>query len=207
MTFPFANRGLYAFTQSEGNMSVTIINDVHTVLKGGVAVIQYRNKNTQDSIDLANEILTLCKEHQVPLIINDDAKLAQKIGANGVHLGKNDGEIAEARKILGSSAIIGVSCYNDIKLALQATTQGVDYVAFGRFFPSSTKPLASPANIDTLWLAKQKINLPIVAIGGILPENGGQLLSAGADILAVVGGLFDSASTHNTKTYLNLFNK
>ena len=207
MTFPFPKRGLYAITQTEGKKSETIINDVHTVLKGGVAVIQYRNKNTQDSIDLANEILTLCKEHQVPLIINDDAKLAQKIGANGVHLGKNDGEIAEARKILGSSAIIGVSCYNDIKLALQATTQGVDYVAFGRFFPSSTKPLASPANIDTLWLAKQKINLPIVAIGGILPENGGQLLSAGADILAVVGGLFDSASTHNTKTYLNLFNK
>ncbi len=140
------------------------------------------------------------------MLINDDAELAHRIGADGVHIGKDDGGIASARKILGSKAIIGISCYNDINIALQAEANGVDYVAFGRFFPSTSKPLAAPAQIETLQQAKKQIKLPIVAIGGILPDNGEQLLTAGADILAVIGGIFEHNPEQSAQSYMKLFN-
>ena len=106
---------------------------------------------------------------------------------------------------LGKDAIIGVSCYNFVEQALDAQGQGATYVAFGRFFPSSSKPLAAPAKIETLQQAKQRLNIPIVAIGGILPENGAQLLAAGADLLAVIGGLFDSQPEQSARAYQALF--
>ena len=139
------------------------------------------------------------------LAINDNAELAHQIGADGVHIGKDDGGIAHARKILGNKAIIGLSCYDDINTALQAEKNGVDYVAFGRFFPSTSKPLALPAHIETLMLAKKQIKLPIVAIGGILPDNGAQLISAGADVLAVIGGIFENNPEQSAHSYMNLF--
>ena len=202
----FPDSGLYAITQTDGKSSETIIQEVRAAIKGGVSVIQYRDKNPDDVVYLAKELLTICKHHQVPLIINDDADLARQIGADGVHIGKDDGGIAAARKILGPDAIIGLSCYDDINSAIQAQANGVDYVAFGRFFPSSSKPLASPAHCETLRQARQHINIPIVAIGGILPENGKQLLDAGADVLAVIGGLFDHNVEQSAKSYLKLFN-
>jgi len=201
----FPDRGLYAITQTDGKNSETIIQQVLSAIKGGVSVIQYRDKNPDDFVYLAKELLAICKHHQVPLIINDDADLAHQIGADGVHIGKDDGGIAAARKILGPNAIIGLSCYDDINCALQAQANGVDYVAFGRFFPSSSKPLASPAHCETLHQARQHINIPVVAIGGILPENGKQLLDAGADVLAVIGGLFDHDAEQSAKSYLKLF--
>lgn len=201
----FPARGLYAITQTEGKNNETIIQEIRSAIKGGVSVIQYRDKNPDDVVYLAKELLTICKHHQVPLIINDDADLAHQIGADGVHIGKDDGGIAAARKILGPNAIIGLSCYDDINSALHAQVHGVDYVAFGRFFPSTSKPLASPAHCETLRQARQGIKIPIVAIGGILPENGKQLLDAGADVLAVIGGLFDHNVEQSAKAYLKLF--
>ncbi len=206
MKFPAS--GLYAITQTEGKTTAAIIEEVASAINGGASIIQYRDKdkeNQTQQLSRAEQLLSLCQQHQVPLIINDDADLALSIGADGVHIGKDDGGIARAREKLGPEAIIGLSCYDDLTLALQGQSAGADYVAFGRFFPSSTKPLASPAHIETLQQAKQQINLPIVAIGGILPENGKALLDAGADVLAVIDGLFAHTPEQSALTYQKLF--
>ncbi len=199
------NSGLYAITQTDNKSVDKILSEVTAVLRGGVAMLQYRDKNPVDGQALAKALLEICHQYHVPLIINDDITLAEQIGADGVHLGKQDGNIKEARAILGADAIIGISCYNFIELALDAQKQGASYVAFGRFFPSLSKPLAAPADIETLQKAKFSLTIPVVAIGGILPENGAQLLTAGADMLAVIGGLFDSTPEQSAKAYRALF--
>ena len=183
----FAVSGLYAITQTDNKSAEQITAAVTAAIRGGASVIQYRDKNRQDVEVLAIELLAICREHKVPLIINDDINLAERIGADGLHLGRNDGNITEARQRLGKEFIIGISCYNSLPRAIAAENNGASYVAFGRFFPSGSKPLAAPANIETLRKAKSRIQIPIVAIGGILPENGAQLLQAGADLLAVIG--------------------
>lgn len=204
----FPTRGLYAITQTDGKSSETIIAQIASAIKGGASVIQYRDKNAveHDQLYLAKQLLTICKQHRVPLIINDDAELALQIGADGVHIGKDDGDILKVRKKLGSKAIIGLSCYDNLTLALQAQSSSANYVAFGRFFPSNSKPLALPAHLETLQQAKKQISIPIVAIGGILPENGKQLLDAGADVLAVIDGVFAGNPEQSAKTFLKLFN-
>lgn len=201
----FPAKGLYAITQTDEKPNKTIIKEVHAALNGGAAVIQYRDKKPDNALRLGKELLLLCQHYKVPLIINDDADLANEIGADGVHIGQDDGGIARARKILGSQAIIGLSCYDDIETAIQAQHNGASYVAFGRFFPSGSKPLAAPAHIRTLQQAQQKITIPIVAIGGILPENGEQLLLAGASVLAVIGGIFNHDPQQSAQNYLKLF--
>ncbi len=201
----FPQKGLYAITQTANKSPETIIAEVTAALKGGAAVIQYRDKSPIDAEMLAKKLLTICHQYNTPLIINDNVELAQKISADGVHLGKDDGSIAMARQQLGANAIIGVSCYDDCQKAQQMQAKGVDYVAFGRFFPSNSKPLASPAHIDTLQQARRSITIPIVAIGGILPENGGQLLAAGADLLAVISGIFDNQPQQAAVSYQSLF--
>ena len=201
----FPDRGLYAITQTDNKSGDTIINEVEAALRGGAVIVQYRDKNPADAFLLATELVKVCHRYNVPLIINDDVELAATVGADGVHIGKEDGAIAQARIRLGSAAIIGVSCYNFVEQALDAQAQGATYVAFGRFFPSSSKPLAAPAKIETLRLAKQQLTIPIVAIGGILPENGAQLLAAGADLLAVIGGLFDGRPEQSALAYQALF--
>ncbi|MCX7102580.1 MAG: thiamine phosphate synthase, partial [Methylobacter sp.] len=188
MKFPV--RGLYAITQTDNKSCKTIINEVVAAIKGGAVIVQYRDKNPSDALFIAQELLKVCHHHDVPLLINDDIELAKEVGADGVHLGREDGAIIQARKYLGDQAIIGVSCYNSLEQALIAETEGATYAAFGRFFPSTSKPLAAPADIKTLREAKRRLAIPIVAIGGILPNNGGQLLKAGADFLAVIGGIF-----------------
>jgi thiamine-phosphate pyrophosphorylase len=206
----FPSRGLYAITQDLSvhpklDPVVSLSEKVTAAIRGGAAVIQYRNKTMADSIVIACELVKICHQHNVPLIINDDVELAARSNADGVHLGREDTGISEAKKLLGDKAIIGVSCYNSIERALTAKASGASYVAFGRFFPSSSKPLATPADIDTLRKAKTVIHLPIVAIGGILPENGGQLLAAGADLLAVIGGVFDQEPEQSALAYQRLF--
>lgn len=201
----FPARGLYAITQTDNKSGDSIINDVISAIKGGAVLVQYRDKNSLDAVFLASELVKICHQHQVPLIINDDVELAARVGADGVHIGKEDGAIAQARRRLGADAIIGVSCYNFVEQALDAQNQGATYVAFGRFFPSTSKPLAAPAHIETLRQAKLLLTLPIVAIGGILPENGAPLLAAGADFLAVIGGLFESQPEQSARAYQALF--
>lgn len=203
----FPTSGLYAITQTENKSGDTIINEVAAAIKGGAAVVQYRDKNPIDAPFLARELVKICHRHSVPLLINDDIELAVLVGADGVHLGREDGAIAQARKQLGNDAIIGVSCYDFVEQAVLAQAQGATYAAFGRFFPSSSKPLAAPARIETLRQAKLELTIPIVAIGGILPDNGAQLLAAGADLLAVIGGLFDHQPEQSARAYQALFSR
>ena len=201
----FPARGLYAITRTDHKSADLIINEVIAAIKGGAVVVQYRDKNPSDAIYLASELLKVCHRSNVPLLINDDVELAANIGADGVHIGKEDGAIAQARLHLGEKAIIGVSCYNCVDQAVDAEIQGATYVAFGRFFPSTSKPLAAPAQLDTLRQARLKLSVPIVAIGGILPDNGGQLLTAGADLLAVIGGLFENDPEQSALAFQALF--
>jgi len=203
MTFP--KRGLYAITQTTDKSINQVVADVEAALRGGAVVVQYRDKQPLDAPRLASALLRICHAYGAPLLINDDIELALAIGADGVHLGRDDGDLASARRRLGPDAIIGISCYNDIERAKAAVEGGADYVAFGRFFPSGSKPLAAPADIATLTQARRMLNVPIVAIGGILPENGGQLLAAGADLLAVIGGLFDVEPQHAAERFHTLF--
>jgi thiamine-phosphate pyrophosphorylase len=180
-------RGLYAITAGPDPAAA-----VAEALAGGARAIQYRDKGTDGARRRreALELRTLCRQRGVPLLINDDVDLAAAVGADGVHLGRADLPLAEARRRLGPDALIGVSCYNELERALAARDAGADYVAFGRFHPSGTKPLAVQAEPDLLRRARPLVGLPLVAIGGITPENGGALIEAGADMLAVVGGVF-----------------
>jgi len=155
-------------------------------------MVQYRDKSDDAGRRLweAQDLLTLCRPLGVPLIINDDVELARAVGAGGVHLGVGDGDIAAARAALGPHAIIGATCHADLALARAAVAAGADYVAFGRFFPSTTKPDAPPADLALLRAARAELTVPIAAIGGLTPENSGVLVAAGADLLAVVHGVF-----------------
>jgi thiamine-phosphate pyrophosphorylase len=186
----FPPTGLYAITAENHASPQALAEKVKAALRGGAKVIQYRSKSSLQPLQEARLLLTECKAFQVPLIINDDVELALAMGADGVHLGKDDGSIFEARKRLGGQALIGVSCYDSLERAVDAQAQGASYVAFGRFFPSANKPDAPCAQLETLTAAKQGLHLPIVAIGGITPENGLSLIKAGADVLAVIDGVF-----------------
>ena len=198
--------GLYAITPA-GRTADEILNFTQAVLKGGACVVQYRDKTANNKVTIAQQLLTLCHAHNVPLIINDNVQLAEKIGADGVHLGKDDSDISQARQRLGEKAIIGVSCYNSLERAMEAQKDGATYVAFGRFFSSTSKPLATPAQIGTLTASKKLLTVSIVAIGGILPENGEQLLNAGADLLAVIGGLATENPEKSARDYCKLFSQ
>ncbi|HEU0283175.1 MAG TPA: thiamine phosphate synthase, partial [Gallionella sp.] len=132
----------------------------------------------------------LTHEFAVPLIVNDDAALTQQVDADGVHLGGADGSVVDARAVLGSGKLVGVSCYNRLALAHEAVDIGADYVAFGSFFASTVKPEAVAATLDLLRQARRELAVPLVAIGGITPQNGKQLLEAGANALAVISAVF-----------------
>lgn len=186
-------RGLYVITDNHLlHSDELLLQGVAAAISGGACLVQYRDKSTdqQKRLRQSRALLQLCRKRQVPLLINDDIALAAEMGADGVHLGQDDLPLAEARVLLGEQAIIGLSCYNQLHLAEQAQEADADYVAFGRFFRSHTKPQASPADRVLLDQARKKIQLPIVAIGGITPQNGEALVAAGADMLAVVHGVF-----------------
>ncbi len=208
MTEALKLRGLYAITDPGLCPDESLADQVEAALKGGASVIQFRDKRPDREIrrSLASRLLTLCRKHQALLIINDDLSLARETGAHGVHLGRDDADIHQAREIMGDKAIIGISCYNCLQLAQAAVENGADYVAFGRFFPSRTKPEAVQATPELLQIAKQKIDRPLVAIGGITPENGAPLIEAGADMLAVIHGVFGQADIRNAcQQMTNLF--
>lgn len=188
-------RGLYAITDSKLLSPERMVEAVALAIQGGAEMIQYRDKGDDpmrrqwEAADLSN----LCRPLGVPLIINDDVELAVEIMAKGVHLGKDDADIASARQKLPPNSIIGVSCYNDLNRAIEAEKAGADYVAFGSFFPSPTKPNAPRADIELIRQAKQKLTIPVVAIGGITADNGAPLVEAGADMLAVITDVFGQA--------------
>ncbi len=188
MKHPFPTQGLYAITDSANWPGSDLIDAVQSAIAGGAKAIQYRDKQTAVNINLSQKLLSVCHEAKVPLIVNDNIELCRSIGADGVHIGRFDSSIQCARELLGDKAIIGVSCYNSIEAAIQAQNLGASYVAFGRFYPSISKPDATSANMDVL--SNRKLRIPIVAIGGITPINGKALLDAGANVLAVINGIF-----------------
>jgi thiamine-phosphate pyrophosphorylase len=199
--------GLYAVTPDELDDS-KLIAQVHAALSGGAKLVQYRNKRAPLATcrRQAKALLALCRRHGAPLIVNDHAALALEIGADGVHLGGEDGSIDVARAQLGPAAIIGVSCYNELETALKAQQAGATYVAFGSFFPSSIKPVAVHAPLTLLHEAKRELMLPVVAIGGIDHANAPQLIAAGADSVAVISALFSaedirSAALHFSRLF------
>jgi len=202
-------KGLYAITDTEHLSSEKMLHKTEEILRAGAKLLQYRHKQADQNTRLteARQLIDLCRQFTVPLIINDDITLAMKVDADGVHLGKSDSSIAVARERLGNNAMIGVSCYNDLDRANEAVMAGADYLAFGAFFPSPSKPDAVHAKPEIIGRAKQQFDLPVVAIGGITPENGQTLIDAGADMLAVISGLYASKNPFNTTIkYVNLFN-
>jgi thiamine-phosphate pyrophosphorylase len=202
----FPARGLYAITDGP---RVDLVDACAAALEGGAAVLQYRDKTPHRARrrDEAIALATLCARHRVPLIINDDVELAAAAGAAGVHLGENDADIAAARIRLGSDAIIGVSCYDSLERARELAAAGADYLAFGAFFPSPTKPNARRATPDLLRAALA-FGKPLVAIGGITPDNARPLIAAGADFVAAISGVFDQSDVAAAaRRYAMLFQK
>jgi len=199
-------RGLYAITDGP---RPDLHAAVESALNGGAAILQYRDKSGESERRHAEaaSLLAACRRFGVPLIVNDDVDLAAAIGADGVHLGEHDGDIDAARTRLGAAAIIGVSCYDSIDRARQLAAAGADYLAFGAFFPSPTKPLARRAGAGLLRDAKS-LGLPLVAIGGITPDNAQPLIEAGADFVAAISGVFAAADpSAAARRYANLFTK
>lgn len=183
--------GLYAITDPE-LMADNLIAKAEQAILGGISVLQYRNKTAppEQQEQEATTLAKLCNKHNVIFLINDNVELAVKANADGVHLGQKDTQLEQARTRLGKNKIIGITCNNQIKLAQLAQQQGADYVAFGRFFNSQTKPSAPQAKLSLLTEAQQLITIPIVAIGGITHARAPQLLKQGVDMLAVIHGLF-----------------
>ena len=190
--FTWPRRGVYLVTPDEAD-TARLRDRLAPVLAAGPALLQYRNKTANAALrrEQAAMLLPLCRAAGVPLVVNDDWRLAAELGADGAHLGEQDGELALARAALGPTALLGASCYDDLGRARRAAAAGASYVAFGAFFPSGTKPLARRA--DPSLLADSAVfGLPRVAIGGITPDNARSLVAAGADLVAVIGGVFDA---------------
>lgn len=188
-----ALRGLYAVTPDAlCAQPERLLRAVGAALEGGAALIQYRDKRSARETRgrLGRELRALCHARGALFIVNDDVALAEAVEADGVHLGAHDLPLAEARRRLGPAALIGVSCANRLERALAAQAGGASYVAFGRFFPSRTKPDAPQAVPALLREARAALRLPICAIGGVTPENAGALVAAGADMVAAIEGIF-----------------
>ncbi|UTW06588.1 thiamine phosphate synthase [Pseudomonas benzenivorans] len=189
--------GLYAITDSQLLAGGKLLPYVEAALNGGARLLQYRDKSTDDGRHQreAESLLELCQRYGATLIINDDAELAARLGV-GVHLGQGDGSLAAARALLGGGAVIGGTCHARFELAEQAAKEGASYVAFGRFFESHTKPGTPTATVELLDQARQHLQLPVVAIGGVTLDSAPRLIEHGASMIAVIHALFaaDSAA-------------
>ncbi len=210
--FEYSLRGLYGITDSKLMPDdETMARKVKAAIVGGMTVLQYRDKSGDQDKRLrqARLLMDICDSAGVLFLVNDDVELALAANAHGAHLGQSDEQLVQAREKLGKNAIIGISCENSLELARQARDQGADYVAFGRFFPSSTKPDATPTPVPVLQQACLGQPLPVVAIGGITVDNAGQLVEAGADMLAVINDLFahdnPSTVTARAQDFLKLY--
>jgi thiamine-phosphate pyrophosphorylase len=203
-----APRGLYLITPDEAD-TARLLARVAPLLGEGVTWLQYRNKTAGAALrrEQALALQALCAGAGVPLLVNDDAALAQAVGAAGAHLGEDDGDIIAARARLGTGATLGASCYDDLELARRAVAAGASYVAFGAFFPTTTKATTRRATPALLREAAM-LGVPRVAIGGITPANATPLVEAGADLLAVVGGVFDAPDPGAAiRAYLRCFDR
>ena len=189
-------RGLYIITDKNLIPRDKFLETVEKALRGGARIVQLREKDSsQDEIiRLGKGLLRTTKRYGVPLIINDSPSMAKEIDADGVHLGKDDPGIQDARRILGGEAIIGISCYGEIERGIQAEREGADYVAFGTPYFTPTKPDRKGTPFEVLREARKKITkIPIFAIGGINRENAKSVLETGVDGIAVITGVFGSS--------------
>jgi thiamine-phosphate pyrophosphorylase len=183
--------GLYAVTPDESD-TARLMAGVEAALSGGASAVQYRHKSADAKLRLAQgrALLALCRRYRRPLIINDHLDLALELDADGLHLGADDGELARARARLGKGKILGASCYDRLQSALDAQRAGATYVAFGSFFPSTVKPGAVRASLALLKTARERLSVPVIAIGGITLDNAPRLIEAGADAVAVISAVF-----------------
>lgn len=184
--------GLYAITDPGLIADHELLDKVTAAIVGGARLIQYRHKHLAPAAALsqATRLAALCRQHSTLFIVNDDPVLAAQCDAHGVHIGRDDPDIQQARAIVGSQRLVGVSCYNELQRAQTAQAGGADYVAFGSFYASAVKPDAVTAGIELLRQARATLSVPIVAIGGINTDNGAALIDAGADALAVISAVF-----------------
>jgi len=200
-------RGLYAVTPDEADTDL-LLAKVEAALQGGISMLQYRNKLADPKLQTqqARAILPLCRQYQVPFIINDSVKLCLTLDADGVHIGAEDGNLKEIRTRIGKYKILGASCYDRFDLALAAQQAGADYVAFGACFASSNKPNAPVANLSLFDQARTQLTIPAVAIGGITLTNAPQVIAAGADSLAVINAIFNATDVKSsTEQFTQLF--
>lgn len=201
--------GLYVLTDSSIYDYASWPERIEKIIFGGASMVQLRDKHLSDEelSPIACEIQEVCNYHHIPLLLNDRVALAKKLAVDGVHLGKHDDNLRHAREYLGQHRLIGSSCYRSIPAAIQASKLGADYVAFGRMFPSRTKPDALRCNLSILRKAKKICALPICAIGGIDRNNVQHIISAGADMVAVTDSVFNApypqqAANTITQTYI-----
>lgn len=182
--------GLYALTPDEAD-TPALVAKVRAAIAGGAAAVQYRNRRAPAGLrrEQALALAALCRTAGVPLLVNDDIELALAVDAAGVHLGRDDGDLAAGRRRLGPGRLLGASCYDRLELAERAVAAGADYAAFGSMFASPTKPAAVRAPLALLGAAR-RFGVPIVAIGGITLDNAAEAIAAGADALAVITALF-----------------
>jgi thiamine-phosphate pyrophosphorylase len=194
---PRALRGLYAITPEMQDTEV-LARKVAASLAGGAAIVQYRAKELPGALRLeqAKRLAALCRAHGVPLVVNDDVELALAAGADGVHLGRDDGDIERARAAM-RHGLLGISCYDQPERAGTAARLGADYVAIGSVFPSTTKPGAVRAPLALLGEARRSGGLPVVAIGGITAANAALAVRAGADMVAIISAVFDAADVED----------
>jgi len=190
--------GLYVITDEYLTPDETVYDYVKEALKAGASIVQYRNKTKSDEEveEVCRALQELCSQHNVPFIIDDRPHLATKIHADGIHIGKDDMPIQEARKIF-PKGIIGVSCYGSIRKAKEAQEEGADYVAFGSFFPSPTKPHSGVISLNVLHKAKESVEIPICAIGGISQTNIGEVAATRTDMISVVSAAFEGDIQQN----------
>jgi thiamine-phosphate pyrophosphorylase len=191
--------GLYAITPDVADTDV-LLSKVEAALRGGVSILQYRNKKASHKLQTqqARAIQPLCKQYHVPFIINDSVKLCMTLDADGVHIGADDGNITDVRTRIGEDKILGASCYNRFDLAQTAQQAGASYVAFGACFASSTKPHAPVASLDLFKQAQMQLKIPTVAIGGITLENAPLVIEAGANAIAVINAIFSQDDVKST---------
>lgn len=200
--------GLYALTPEQPDGAI-LAAQVEAALGAGLRLLQVRSKLGRDlRMQQTEQLVSLCRRYGATCIVNDDPAFAAEVGADGVHLGRDDGTVAEARRLLGAGAIVGVSCYDDLIRAQRLRAEGADYVAFGSFFPSSVKPNAVRPPLDLLTRARTVLDCPIVAIGGITLDTAPLVRDAGADAIAIITDVFSATDVGaRVRAYGRLFER
>lgn len=201
------DRGLYVITDCEQLPPGELFLRTQQILDAGIVALQYRDKTeNKNKMEIAMKLKDMCRQKHTLFIINDDVELANELQADGVHVGRDDSDYRQVRDLLGEETILGLSCYNEFEKALEAQENGVDYIAFGSVFPTNSKKNTVSSPIDLIKMAKQKLDIPVAAIGGITPDNCIQLIDAGVDLLAVISSVYQSPNPYQTvKKFNHLF--